>query len=291
MSGVSLLAAIPPPPGNGFEIGPLDIRFYGLLIATGVLIAITMTRRRYAALGGDPDLADRIAFRVVLLGFVGARIAYVLPRLDDFADRPLAVFAIWEGGIALFGGLTAAVLTGVWFLRRRQGDLPAFADAVAPAIPIAQAIGRWGNYFNQELYGTPTDLPWALQVDEGRRVAPYQDFATFHPTFLYESLWNLSLAGFLIWLDRRGILPRGALLFVYFIGYAVARFALELLRTDTTFRFLGLSRNGWFSLAVVAGAIIGLIVWTRRLGGTTDADESSARNESEASTDSAEPAP
>jgi prolipoprotein diacylglyceryl transferase len=261
---VSLLAAIPPPPANGIEIGPLDIRFYGLLIAAGVLIAITMTRRRYAALGGDPDLADRIAFRAVIVGFLGGRIAYVLPRLENFADRPLAVFAIWEGGLALFGGLTLGVITAAWLLRRWDGDMPAFADAVAPAIPLAQAIGRWGNYFNQELYGTPTDLPWALQVDPDRRVAAYQDFATFHPTFLYESLWNFALAGFLLWLDRRRVLPRGALLFVYAIGYSVARFGLELLRTDTTFRFLGLSRNGWVSLGVAVGATIGLIVWTRR---------------------------
>ncbi len=257
-------AAIPAPPLDAIHIGPLRLTLYGMLIATGVLVAMTMTRRRYAAKGGDPELADRVAFRTVVLGFVGARLAYVLPRLDRFAEDPLSVFAIWEGGLALFGGMTAGIISVVWLLRRWDGDLPAFADAAAPAVPIAQAIGRWGNYFNQELYGTPTDAPWALYVDPERRVVPYQAFDTFHPTFLYESLWNLGLAAVLLWLDRRGRLPRGSLWLVYLVGYAVARFGLELIRTDTTYRFFGLSRNAWVSLAVLAVGSVGLWWWIRR---------------------------
>ncbi len=257
-------AAIPAPSAYQIEIGPLDIRFYGILIALGVLIAMTMARRRYVAAGGDGELADRVAFRAVALGFVGARLAYVLPRLGYFLDHPLEIPAVWEGGLALFGGLTAGTLTVIVLFRRWGGDLPLFLDAVAPGVAIAQAIGRWGNYFNQELYGRPTSLPWALEVDPERRVAPYEDFATFHPTFLYESLWNLGLAAFLLWLDRRGRLPKGALALIYFIGYAIARFGLELIRTDTTYRFLGLSRNGWVSLVVALGATVGLWLWTRR---------------------------
>jgi phosphatidylglycerol---prolipoprotein diacylglyceryl transferase len=259
-----MLAAIPAPPLDAIHVGPLRLTLYGMFIATGVLVAMTMTRRRYAAKGGDPELADRIALPTVIIGFIGARLAYVLPRLDRFADDPLSVFAVWEGGLALFGGLTAGILSVLWLIRRWDGDLPAFADAAAPAVPVAQAIGRWGNYFNQELYGTPTDLPWALYVEPDRRVAAYQAFETFHPTFLYESLWNLALAGFLLWLDRRGRLPRGSLWLVYLIGYAVARFLLELIRTDTTYRLLGLSRNAWVSLAVLIAGLVGLWWWTRR---------------------------
>jgi prolipoprotein diacylglyceryl transferase len=266
-----MLAVIPPPPLDAIHLGPLRLTLYGMFIATGVLVAMTMTRRRYADKGGDPEFADRVAFRTVVIGFVGARLAYVLPRLDRFIEDPLSVFAVWEGGLALFGGL-AGVVTVILLLRRWGGDLPAFADAAAPAVPVAQAIGRWGNYFNQELYGTPTELPWALYVEPERRVIPYQAFDTFHPTFLYESLYNLGLAAFLLWLDRRGRLPKGSLWLVYMMGYAIARFGLELIRTDTTYRFLSLSRNAWVSLAVFTAGSLGLWWWTRRQRGSEAGD-------------------
>lgn len=266
MALLDVLAAIPAPPTNQVNIGPLRITFYGVLIATGVLIAMTMTRKRWVERGGDAEFADRVAFRAVALGFVGARLAYVLPRLDYFVANPLEVFAVWRGGLALFGGLTLGLLTVVALFRRSGGDWRSFLDATVPGVAVAQALGRWGNYFNQELYGTPTTLPWALEVDPEYRVVPFREFATFHPTFLYESLWNLGLAAFLIWLDRRRVLPRGGIALTYAIGYSVARFGLELLRTDTTYRFLGLSRNGWVSLAVAVGATVLLAAWTRRAG-------------------------
>jgi len=266
-----ILAVIPAPPTDpsgrlpwAIEVGPLSVRPYGVLIAIGVLIAMTVARRRYVARGGDGELADKVAFRAVVMGFVGARLAYVLPRLEYFLANPLQIPQVWEGGLALFGGLTLGTLTVVVLFRRWGGDLPAFLDAAAPGVPIAQALGRWGNYFNQELYGTPSSLPWRLFVDPSFRVDRYTAFSTFHPTFLYESLWNLGLATFLLWLDRRGRLPKGALALVYFIGYALARFALELLRTDTTYRLLGLSRNAWVSLFIALGAAAGLRVWTSR---------------------------
>jgi prolipoprotein diacylglyceryl transferase len=273
------LATIPAPPTDpsgtlpwSIELGPLSIRPYGILIAAGVLIAMTLTRSRFVAKGGSAEFADSVAFRAVVMGFVGARLAYVLPRLGYFADNPLQVLQVWEGGLALFGGLTLGTLTVVWLFRRRWRDLGLFLDAAAPAVPIAQALGRWGNYFNQELYGTPTTLPWALEVDPPFRVQRYAEFATFHPTFLYESLWNLGLAAFLLWLDRRRVLPRGALALLYFIGYATARFGLELLRTDTTFRLLGLSRNAWVSLLVVVASSALLAVWLRRAPSREDDD-------------------
>ena len=264
-----LVASIPSPSVNGIQLGPLDLRAYGVLIATGVLVAWTLTRRRYEAMGGDPEVADMVTFRAVILGFVGARLAYVSTHLDRFAgDDWWRVVAIWEGGLALFGGLTLGAITVVVLLRRYGGDVGAFADAAAIGVPLAQAIGRWGNYVNQELFGTPSGLPWAVEIDPVHRPEAYAEFATFHPTFLYESLWNVALAGTLLLVERRRSLRRGNLFALYAAGYGVVRFLLELIRTDTTFRFLGLSRNGWVSLLVVIGATAVVVVRERRGGGT-----------------------
>jgi prolipoprotein diacylglyceryl transferase len=140
--------------------------------------------------------------------------------------------------------------------------MPMFLDSLAPALPLAQATGRWGNYFNQELFGTPSELPWAVEIAPQFRPEEYQGFETFHPTFLYESVWNVALALSIIWLDRRYPFLRGRLIGIYFIGYGLMRFLLELMRTDTTFRFLGLSRNGWVSIAaiLIGGAVL---AWRR----------------------------
>ena len=254
------LAAIPAPPLGGLEIGPLDIRFYGVLIALGAYLALQWTVRRYEATGGDAALAERAALAAILFGFLGARIGYVIPRIDRFVDRPLEILAIWQGGLALFGGLTAGTLAVILVTRRGEGDVRAMADAVAPALPLAQAIGRWGNYFNQELYGRPTELPWALEVDPAfRRPAEVVDSSTFHPTFLYESLWNLALVLLLVRLDRRRTLPRGALILVYAVGYGLGRFLTELLRIDTVERYAGLSRNNWLALLLILIGVAGLL--------------------------------
>ena len=266
-SPMSLVASIPSPSVTGIELGPLDLRFYGVLIATGVLVAWTLTRNRYEAFGGDPDLADLVTLRAVVLGFVGARLAYVSTHLDRYAGADWwRVIAIWEGGLALFGGLTLGTIAAIVVLRRHGGSVAAFADAAAVGVPLAQAIGRWGNYFNQELFGTPSALPWAIRIDPIHRPAAYAEFATFHPTFLYESLWNLGLAGTLLLVERRTSLRRGNLFALYAVGYGIMRFVLELIRTDTTFRFLGLSRNGWVSLLLVIGASAVVVVRERRGG-------------------------
>lgn len=257
-----MLATIPSPPSNAVEIGPLTVHFYGLAIAIGVLLAVWLLRRRYAAAGGDPDLADRTAGWAVLAGLLGARLAYISTNLDRFfPERPWAVLFVWEGGLAFFGGLTLGALTALWYLRRNGARLPEFLDAGAPCIPLAHAIGRWGNYFNQELYGTPTDLPWGLEID--REPGPV------HPTFLYESLANIVLVGVLIWLGRTGRLARGSLIFVYLMGYGTVRFLLELIRTDTEFRLLGISRNGYVAVLIVTIGLVGLFWWNRR-GGPAD---------------------
>ena len=264
-----LPASIPPPPIQALELGPLTVYLYGIVIAFGAYLALRWTVSRYAASGGDPDLAERAGLAALLFGFAGARIAYVLPRLDRFLADPISIVQIWEGGLAVFGGLTAGTLAVVVVTRRGGGSVPAMADAVAPGLPLAQAIGRWGNYFNQELYGRPTDLPWALEVEPGRRRPGFEESATFHPTFLYESLWNLALVAVLLRLDRRGRLPRGALILVYAVGYGVGRFLVELIRIDTDARYAGLSRNNWVALAVAIGGLVGLL----RLRGTGAAED------------------
>jgi prolipoprotein diacylglyceryl transferase len=255
-----VVAAIPAPPIGGFQLGPLDVRLYGVLIALGAYLGLRWTVRRYDAMGGDAGLAERAALAAILFGFLGARIGYVIPRLDRFVDRPLDILAIWQGGLALFGGLTAGTLAVIVVTRRGGGDVARMADAVAPGLPLAQAIGRWGNYFNQELYGRPTDLPWALEVDPAfRRPASVSDSATFHPTFLYESLWNVALVLLIVRLDRRRAVPRGALILVYAVGYGLGRFLVELLRIDTVERYAGLSRNNWLALLLVLVGIGGLL--------------------------------
>ena len=270
---MNLLAYIPPPPTNGIQVGPLFFHLYGLCIAVGILLAVSLARRRWAQQGRDPAELERAAFWGVVAGFVGGRLAYVSTHTADFEGRWLHVVAVWEGGLALYGGLTLGILVGVLVAWRQHLPVGKALDAAIPGIPLAQAFGRWGNYFNQELFGTPTKLPLALEVEPRYRPDRYVGFETFHPTFLYESLFNLLICGLLIWIGRARRLRTGSLLLCYAVLYATGRFFLELLRTDTTYRLAGLSRNAWVSLAVVlAGAAA--LVWRERRGrGAEEKDE------------------
>ena len=279
-----MLASIPSPPENTISLGPLEVHFYGIAIALGVISAVMIGRRRYAALGGNPDLIDRLGFWSVIVGILGGRLAYVSTHLGRFEGRPWAVLFIWEGGLAIFGGLTLGFAFGYWYARRIGVVMPGGLDAVVPGIPLAQALGRWGNYFNQELYGTPSDLPWAVEIDPAHRVAGYEQFATFHPTFLYESILNLLLFGLLLWLGGRRRLREGSLFFAYLAGYGAIRFSVELLRTDTTFRILGLSRNNWVAAFVCIGGLIAFRWWQSRepfipIGTPIDAEERGGESE------------
>jgi len=257
----TVLAFIPAPPTNGFHLGPLVVHLYGLLHAVGILLAVSLARRRWAERGRDPAELDRPVLWAVAAGYLGARAAYVSTHSGQFRGRWLHVVAIWEGGLALYGGLTVGILVGTWVAHRRGLPVLEALDAAIPGIPLAQALGRLGNYFNQELFGTPSGLPWALRVDPGHRPDRYLGFSTFHPTFLYESLYDLLVVGALLWLDRRHRLRTGSIALAYLGLYAFGRFFLELLRTDTTYRLLGLSRNGWVSLGVMLGA--GGWLWLR----------------------------
>ncbi len=260
-----LLASIPSPAHNTIEIGPLTIHFYGIMIGLGVLAAALVVQRRYTRSGADPSILESVILWTVGIGFAGARIAYVSTHTGRFAGRWWAVLFIWEGGLALYGGLTAGAITAIYLLRRRNGDIAAFTDAGAVGLPLAQAIGRWGNYFNQELFGTPTNLPWGLEISPTHRPAEFTNSATFHPTFLYESLWNLVIVvPVILLLERRGKLAKGAAFPLYLVLYGIGRFLMELMRTDTTFRFLGLSRNAYVSLLAVAAGSALFAVITRR---------------------------
>jgi len=258
-----MLASIPSPSFRVFEIGPLNIHVYGILMGIAVATAYVLVVRRYEKFGGERAVAESAGFWAIVIGFIGARLAYVLPRIGNYSDDWLGVFRIWEGGIALFGGLTFGAAAALFVVHRRGGDLFRFADAAAVALPAAQAIGRWGNYFNQELFGTPTSLPWGLEIDPENRPAAYPDAETFHPTFLYEMLWNIGLIVLLLWLERHRKLRRGTSIALYMILYSVARFLLELIRTDSPYRFWGLSRNGWASLAVILAGLA-LLWWIYR---------------------------
>lgn len=260
-----LWASIPSPPQNTIDIGPLTIHFYGIMIGIGVLAAAIVTQKRYEKFGGDPTILDRVILWTVIIGFVGARLAYVSTHTARFQGRWYAVFFIWEGGLALYGGLTAGALAAVYMMRKLDGDFPMFADAVAVGLPLAQAIGRFGNYFNQELFGTPSSLPWAVEIDPANRPTEYLDFATFHPTFLYEALWNLFVTiPVILFAERRFDLRKGASFPIYMMVYGTVRFLTELLRTDTTFRLLGISRNGYVSIAAIVGGGILLYLVQKR---------------------------
>ncbi len=256
------VASIPSPDVNGFDIGPLRVNFYGVAIALGVLAAIWLATRRYEARGGDPKTIERASIIAVISGIVGARIGYVITH--PAARRSLVdALRIWDGGLAFFGGLLAGAIAMIWVMRREGASIADVADSVAPAIPLAQAIGRWGNYFNQELYGRPTDLPWAVEIDNP--VQEYLDFSTFHPTFLYESLLNLVVVGLILLVEKRFKPAAGSLFLVYLALYGVVRFLMELLRTDTAYRLAGLSRNGWIAALVAVGGTIGYVMMQRRV--------------------------
>lgn len=251
-----MLASIPSPPSQVLSLGGFEIRYYGLMIALGVLVAVSLARRRWKALGGDPDIISDIAVWAVPAGLVGARLWHVVTdwNLHD-GDPWWWPIAIWQGGLGIPGGVMLGALGGYLAAKHYGVDVPRCADVMVPAIPIAQAIGRLGNYFNQEVYGRPTTLPWGLEIDPevvSRSTPQYVGSTTFHPTFLYEGLWNLGAAGFLIWLDSKRILRRGKILPLYFVAYFCGRIWVEALRSDHANEILGLRVNTWTSILAIS---------------------------------------
>jgi prolipoprotein diacylglyceryl transferase len=256
-----LIATFPAPPGPSLSLGPVELRAYGLMIALGVIAAVWLMGRRLEQRGfGTRDDASGIAVGSVLAGVLGARIYHVITDWSRFSDDLGAIPAVWRGGLGIPGGLLAGIVVGLWLSKRRGISPAAAATCAAPAIPLAQAIGRWGNWFNQELFGRPTDLPWALEVDPQYVPSGYELGTTFHPTFLYESLWLLGLVAFLLWLDRNHDPGPGRLMGVYIVGYGIGRFWIEGLRIDRATEFGGLRVNQWVALAAVLGAAVYLVL-------------------------------
>ena len=248
-----MFASIPSPGSGAIELGPLTFRAYGLLIALGVLAAVWLVGKRFQQRDMNPDHATGLAMWSVPAGLVGARLYHVITDWRDFEGRWLDAFKIWEGGLGILGGVIAGAVAGAAYMRRHNIDLATGFDVVAPALPLAQAIGRWGNWFNQELFGRPTDLPWALDIDNEHRPEDYITEDTFHPTFLYESLWNVALVLVLLKLDRMKVLKPWGLFFTYLAGDSIGRLWIEAIRIDTASEIAGLRVNLWvFGLLLIA---------------------------------------
>jgi len=255
----TLVASIPSPSFNTLELGPLTLRLYGLCIAIGVIAAVALSSKRWEARGGNPDDIGTIALWAVPAGVIGARMYHVATDWKTYQGRWAEAFNITNGGLGIPGGVALGVLVGLIVVKVKKLPAGELLDVVAPAIPLAQAIGRMGNWFNQELFGRPSTLPWAVEIDPEHRPVGYSGVETFHPTFLYEALWNLALVAFLLWLDKRKKLRVGELFAVYVLGYALGRFWVESLRIDPASLIWGVRVNTWMSLILGLCAIAVLV--------------------------------
>ncbi|MEU4720010.1 prolipoprotein diacylglyceryl transferase [Nonomuraea dietziae] len=267
------LASIPSPSQGVWYLGPIPLRAYALCIVLGVIVAVWLSERRWRARGGTPGTMVDIAVPAVIFGLIGGRLYHVITDWQlyfgpDAPNKPYEALFIWNGGLGIWGAVALGGV-GVWLSCRKRGlSLGAVADTVAPGIAFAQAIGRWGNYFNQELFGGPTTLPWGLEIEPGRAGTIEGYTGLYHPTFLYESLWNVALGFALLWAGRRFTLHHGRLFALYVAGYTVGRFWVEGLRVDPVggvdhaVHFLGLRINQWTAIALFVGALVYL--WVTR---------------------------
>ena len=256
-----MLGYIPSPSTNGFNIGPLRLHAYGFLIVVGVFAAIWLADRRWKRWGGDPGTFSNIAVWAVPGGLIGARLYSVITDYELYDHHLIGAIEVWKGGLGIWGGIAGGVLCGWLYIRRHHLDFGKCLDCVAPALPLAQAIGRWGNYFNQELFGRPTTLPWGLKIDPTvvanlfmnvNRVAPpaYTHAQAFQPTFLYESLWDLTVVLLVLLIEKHVRLKKGYLFWCYAALYTFGRFFTEYLRIDFAHKILGLRLNDWTSILV-----------------------------------------
>jgi prolipoprotein diacylglyceryl transferase len=261
----AILGSIPSPSSGDIEIGPLQLHAYGLMLAVGVLAAVKVAERRYARYGRDPGDIDSIAIWVIVAGIVGARVYHLFTGYDWDDDGIAGAFKIWTGGLSIWGAVLGGLIAVVILARRRHYPALIVMDSIAPGVALAQAIGRWGNWFNQELFGRPSDLPWAVEIDVAHRPVRYLAEPTFHPTFLYESLFCLALFLFLTWFSARRQLKQGQVFALYIALYTFERFWMELLRVDPASEVLGVRFNALLSIALCAfGAV--WYVWLGRHG-------------------------
>lgn len=256
---------IPPPPSGWteFSLGPLTIQAYALALLAGIFFALWLTNRRWLERGGEPEVVSEIGLWAVPFGIIGGRIYHVISSPQPYfgaQGNPVDAIKIWQGGLGIWGAIAFGALGAYIGARRQKVSFTAFADAAAPAILIAQGIGRLGNYMNQELFGGPSTLPWALQVDAAYRPAGYGEFETFHPTFLYEMLWNFAGAILIIWLDKKFDLRGGRTFWLYVCVYVSGRLWIEMVRIDTAVTVGGLRINVWVSIAVL---LLGIVMFVR----------------------------
>ena len=262
-----IAASIPSPDQGVWSLGPVPIRAYAFAIIIGIIVAVWIGNRRYAERGGQPGTITDLAIWAVPFGIIGGRLYHVITDAQLYfgpgGSGIGGALRIWDGGLGIWGAVAFGGL-GAWIGAKRMGvPLPPVADAIAPGIAVAQAIGRWGNWFNQELFGAPTTLPWALEIDPAFRPSGYEAYATFHPTFLYESLWMLAVAAVLVWADRRFRMGHGRVFALYVLLYCSGRLWIELLRIDSANTILGLRVNVWTAVLVGAGAAVYLVVSAR----------------------------
>lgn len=265
---VSVAAGIPSPSQSVWYLGSVPLRAYGIIIAVGMVIGVWWTARRYVARGGNADTIYDVALWAIPFGVVGARLYHVVTSPEAYfgpGGDPVLALQIWRGGLGIWGGVAFGALGAFIAVRRARVAFGPIADSLAPALLVAQAIGRWGNWFNQELFGGPTTVPWGLQIDAAHMPIGYAAGTLFHPTFLYESLWNLAGAALIVWLERRRRFAAGQLFGMYLMIYTAGRSWIEMMRIDDAHTVLGLRLNVWTSLVVFA---VGLALYlvTGRLG-------------------------
>jgi prolipoprotein diacylglyceryl transferase len=257
----AVFASIPSPSRGTIDLGPLVIHMYGLMLLAGIVACIWITGRRWVAQGGDWDLIFRVAVWGVGFGVVGARLYHDVTSWNQVPDHWWGPFAVWEGGLGVWGGILFGCLAGAVIVRRSGASVTKMMDAVAPGLLVAQGIGRIGNWWNQELFGKPTDLPWALKIDPEHRPAGYFDSPTFHPTFFYELVYDLLAALLLIWIGRRFRIRPPALFALYVSLYCFGRFFEELLRIDPAHEFAALRLNAWVSIVLFACSSLFFVWW------------------------------
>jgi prolipoprotein diacylglyceryl transferase len=252
---------IPAPPAGlaALSIGPLTVHLYALCILAGIFFAIWYTTRRWVERGGDADVVGYVAFWAVPFGIIGGRIYHLITSPQAYfgeGGEPLAAFRIWEGGLGIWGAVAFGALGAYIGCRRKAVSFSTFMDAAAPGVLVAQAIGRLGNYFNQELFGGPTSLPWALTVDPQYRPSGYEEFETFHPTFLYEMIWALLGAWLIVYLDKRLDLRGGRVFWLYVMVYTSGRLWIEMVRIDDANHILGMRVNTLVSAVVLVASTV-----------------------------------
>ncbi len=255
---MSLPAFIPSPSHNGFYIGPLFFHAYGIAYVFAVIAAILVSRWRWKRVGGDPELVGEVALWGFPAGLIGGRIYFLITTPSQIPPHWWGPFAIWDGGLGIWGGIAGGVAGGLYILRKRLPwpDVLRFMNAATPGLLVAQAIGRIGNYFNQELFGKPTTLPWGLEISPAHRPPHFTQYATFQPTFLYEIIWDLAVAAVLIWLHSRGRIKPPGIFALYVAAYSGFRIFEETLRIDYSVYVLGMRLNFWIALI---GTVAGLV--------------------------------